>query len=149
MRKLAAFTLLEIIVTLGIIGVITGPLMLGFANIRANHALNADTENLSGVFKQAHIYAREQKDSAAWGVMSTGVNSYRLLARDMSGTQPKGEFTLNSAVNFFTPSFEVWFNQGTGDVKNDLEHLIVLETNSIVDNSQTIRISPKGVIEVN
>lgn len=150
MKILRGHTLMELVLVLALVAILSVPLGLSVATIRSKQALEAEADKFLTAVKQTHIYAREGKDEASWGIRGTGANSYSMWSKSAaSGTVAKTEFVIDGQVSFQTNTpFEVWFNQGTGYPKTGTTQTVIIKTNGAVNNSKTIRISPVGVIEI-
>lgn len=147
MKKLPALTLIELIVTIGIISIVSIPTFIAIGNFRARHTLNASSEVFVNTLKQARIYARESKDGAEWGVRRLDQNSYALISKNLTGVKTVSEYENQDPVIFETPSFEIWFVQGSGTLKNGVPISVVMKANSANAYVKQVNVNGVGLIE--
>ena len=148
MRKHPALTLIEVLVTLGILAIVSVPTILSIGNIRAKHTLSANADILSNALKQARIYARENKDGAEWGVRYLNSSSFALVAKDETGTRTIAQYGLEAPSTFDSTNFNIWFVQGTGNLKDGVSQSIIVKSVASQTYFRKVDVSVNGVIEV-
>lgn len=138
----SAFTLLEVLIVVTLIGIITIPLYISYTRTQANQGLRSTTEQLSDALTQAHIYAREARDKKAWGVKRVSETSYSIV----SGTPASFTELQKKNVETFVilPSdFAIWFEIGTGDTASEQQITI----QNTYGTEKKLKITKSGIIE--
>jgi prepilin-type N-terminal cleavage/methylation domain-containing protein len=148
MKKAAHFrsglTFIELLIVIAIIGIIcTFPILMSWRTTRSNQALVTSAENFANQVKTAHIYAREVKDSKAWGVESDTENSFNLISSTLAGWTTVSTFQLESQVKF-DQTFSILFNRGTGEIASDAS----VELKNIIGKKVRIDVAKTGLVEV-
>ena len=116
MRRSPAFTLVEILVVITIIGLLTTVAFFSLITSRANQALSASAEQAAEIFRRAHIFSREAKDHKTWGVKSDSQGEYMLITYTSTPTavQEEKKYQLERGISFIG-NFNIWFARGTGE----------------------------------
>ena len=123
---------------------LSGTGIWSISNIRAKQSLAISTENFMTVVKRARIYARESKDSAAWGVRRIDNSFYALVYGDPVDADIKEQYRVFDPVKIETTDFDIWFDQGTGNTESEQSVELSLPGGS---GSQVI-VSKTGVVSV-
>lgn len=144
MKKSPAFSLIELLVVVTIIGTVLFVLYLSYTRSQANQGLRSSAEQLVDTLRRAHVFAREARTEKSWGVVWDSKNSYSLVA----GTPDKidsreGPKQLEAFVEF-PQEFNIWFDIGTGETNE--AKVIVLENE--YKKQMRIRIYKSGLIEI-
>jgi prepilin-type N-terminal cleavage/methylation domain-containing protein len=113
------FTLFELLVVIAIMGIIFFPIILTWQSSRGNQALIASADNFANNIKTVRMYAREAKDSKAWGIARDGENSYKIVSGQSDKPTTVSTQTLESQIRFSTSNFVIWFGIGTGEPNSD------------------------------
>jgi prepilin-type N-terminal cleavage/methylation domain-containing protein len=145
MKHSSAFTLVELLVTIAIMGIIILPMYFSYTRTQANQGLRATSEQLISNIKQAHVFAREAKDQKSWGVKrGSDDTSYELIA-GTCGTTNYTRIQTKSAEPLvkFPQDFFVCFEIGTGEP--------VAETTIVVENkygiTKSLKVYKTGLVE--
>ncbi len=141
-KRLPAFTLMELLVVIGILAILSIPALIGIFTVRARQSVNVAKESLVSVLKTAHIYAREGKERSSWGINHLDDNSYRMWKNDGSGEVVVAEYSLGSLVKFENGPFTIKFNQGLGTTNGPVT--IILKANNI---TAQVNVESSGVID--
>lgn len=104
MRK--GFTLLELILVLGIMIVVAAVVFANLAGRRSEVDLTSTTQQVATLLRQAQSDAVEQKSDAAWGVHFSNATDtapfYALFSGSYSTTTVAGYYPLPSTVAYQT-----------------------------------------------
>jgi len=152
-NKSKAFTLVELIITLGIIVVLAGVGFLGILNYKNNQSLNSTSREIVSVLRNAQNRSLSQEAGSRWGVHfenpSSSNDFYDLFygaSYTISGLVSRT--TLASGVEFVLPpngsSSTVIFSPVTGLPNNSLTIKIFLIAAPSV--SSTIIVNQNGQI---
>lgn len=108
-----AFSLIELIIVIALIGILS--LFIGSALITARdqQALASSAETLADHLREAHIFARNARNTTAWGVRSLSTSDYVLVSGTDASWKPEKTYDLDGPVTF-GGNFAVWFEIGTG-----------------------------------
>ncbi|MEK7165319.1 MAG: prepilin-type N-terminal cleavage/methylation domain-containing protein [Patescibacteria group bacterium] len=142
MRDSPAFTLVELLLVIALVATVSLPLGNAFITARSNQALVASAEQLSDRLRQAHIFAREAKDTKGWAIIRIDSTSYALA----SGTPATWEYieTYDLERDVTIPNnFRVWYEIGTGSTA---PQIILVRNNHGTEKS--IIIHATGVVEI-
>ena len=120
MRFKPAFTIIELLVVVALVAAIAVPSSMAIGSFRNRQAMATSVEELTGALRRAHIYAREAKDGQAWGVTFKDASSFVLVSGIPTDYSPRGEYALTAPSTFVNGGFEVWFGQGTGNVREEV-----------------------------
>lgn len=138
-----ALTLIEILLIITIISIVSIPSFLGVTSIRNKQALGLARENLTATFTRAHIFSREGKDDAEWGVFCKDIYTYQMLSRKLGTETVEAESSLGKGIFFDNCDWQrVWFLAQSGDVENGV--IISIKNNSGVE--QRIQILSSGSV---
>lgn len=142
-RSLFGFTLVEIMVAIAILSFAAFPIYLNWSTSRSGQALAASAGELADQLETSHIFAREAKDSASWGVRASGVNQYQVISGSIANPTVVMTRTLASQINFTDPTFIVWFEKGTGETEFDRSIELINNRNKKIK----LNISKTGLVE--
>lgn len=142
MRKSTAFTLIEVLLVVTLIGVIMIPLYISYTKTQANQGLRSTTEQLSDALTQAHIFAREARDKKAWGVKRVSDNAYSIISGNPSSFTTLQTKSAEKFVSF-PNDFSVWFEIGTGDTASEQE-ISVQNKDGI---TRKLKVTKTGLVE--
>jgi len=143
MRKIPALTLVEILLVVALLSIIVTGAMSSLVRARLNQALMASAEKFAIVVRQAHIFAREERDDRAWGVKYEGVDGYSLIV-DGGNLDVRSSYKLEKPSVFGSDFGEIVFAQGTGELTDGRE-IVVRSTDG---REVKINILKTGVVEV-
>lgn len=145
MRKTFGFTLIELLTVIALLGIVSTPIFFSFNRSHANQQLSASAEIFADIVKQAHIFARETKDSKTWGVKLQGPKTFILVSQSETiPEQQEKTYTLDRDVEFISPDFTLWFSKGLGHI--DAPQIIYLKNKFGVKLS--VVVSTTGTAEV-
>lgn len=131
-----AFTLVEILVVLVIFFIVAVPLYVNVTAIRSRQHLEEAAEQLFASLKSAHVYAREIKNNAGWGVDFLNEKTYRVVY-GKSLTDPalaiEKSYSLNPEIRILDyGSKDTWFEKGTGMTTAQTEIKLVNKKNQVI-----------------
>lgn len=138
-----ALTMIELLVVVGILAVAATPGLLAMRQLRLNQALSSSVEELAGVLRQAHIYAREGREEMGWGVRRVNDRDYELVSGGPGSSQAEVRYNLKPPAVFAGGNWEVWFDQGTGGTGE--EENIEVEVGS---GMAEVNVKMSGLVEV-
>ncbi len=139
-----ALTLVEMVLTLGLLAVLLVPAIMSVAAYRQNQALVSSADIFSSVLTRAHIYSREVKGNRQWGVRFGDRESYELISGKPGSVTVESDFGLTFPTKFLDGYFEVWFLPDTGEVDSEkVIRLISPRGKKIIVN-----VNKSGLIEV-
>lgn len=144
LRVVEGFTLVEILVVVAILGIISVGALFSLSHTNANQSLVASGEQLADVFRQAHIFSRESRDTKTWGVRDTALSGYELVSymTDPTLVTVEKSYPLERNITFRTP-FLIWFTRGSGEAVNTI---VELETpNGVI---KQVHLLETGVVNV-
>lgn len=136
-------TFIELLLVLVIISVVFIPFLLTFRTTRTNQALRSSASEIADTLRNAHVFAREAKDTAGWGVINTSTNEYVVVKGTEDSYSQDSDHILETGVNFES-DFYLWFAIGTGET--DSNHKVVL----LGDNGKRLEVTiyKTGVVEI-
>jgi len=140
MKLRPALTIIELVLAVSLLVILSVPALIAFNNFRMRQALLVSAENFSSAVKRAHIFARESKDAKQWGVVYVNSKRYALMSRDLTGPVTDSEYDLENPVQFSVPNFQVWFDEGTGEIAAP----VGIEINIPTGQKRLIEISKSG-----
>lgn len=155
-KNLSGFTLTELIITLGILTILTGLTSVNLLGFYAKNTLNTSTPVLISDLRQQQLKAmigdtEGSTSHAAYGVYFQP-DRYTLFqgsAYSVSGTA-NFDIVLNSDLQFsniILPSSQIVFASGSGEVANyNPSFDYVTLKNVTTDETKTIRINQYGTI---
>jgi type II secretory pathway pseudopilin PulG len=97
-RGVRGFSLLQLIVTLAVVGIVVGMVILGVRSTRASMRLNASARNFAQTLERARLDAIRRHDTATVAFADDG--SYYEVSMDFNntGTRQTRRFTLDSGL---------------------------------------------------
>jgi prepilin-type N-terminal cleavage/methylation domain-containing protein len=137
-----AFTLVEIVLVMGIISILSTTSLIAFNNFRQKQTLVASAEELANALLRAHIYAREEKDESAWGVKRINNEEYILLSGSKTTPAQKEIHQTERPTYIATNDFEIWFKRGTGSA----DAPVAIELTTPAGYSRTVDVNINGII---
>lgn len=138
-----AFTLVELLIVVAIIGIITFPLLITYRNHRTNQALIASAEAVANHTRSVHIFAREAQKQREWGIKNKSESAYTLYSTGASGIFEEQNYVLDNGI-MFEENFDILFEIGTGDAKNPTEIKLITESG----RKTWISVTENGLVEV-
>lgn len=144
MRLKPALTIIEILAAIAILASLTTTVFISITGMRQKRALSVSAEMFAGMVRQAHIYAREQRDEREWGVKFVNAKAYSLVWADSGGEGVSTVSDLVAPATFDGIGFEIWFAQGTGSTK--FPRTVKLETPN--GKSIDINVSKEGGVVI-
>lgn len=148
------FTLIELIITMGIAVILGGVSMSNYFGYQSKQAVDGVSSELLGTLRDAQQRAKSQDNSSAWGVYInavTGANDYYELfygASYAAGTV-SSRTTLSSDVEFSVPAqgatLEIVFAKSTGLPNSGYTISVASKRNSSIAKSATLNTST-GII---
>lgn len=143
MKLSPAFTLIEILVVVSLIGLLSLGGVTAFITAKNNQDLSQSTDHIVDTIRRAHIFSRDGREEKEWGVRFQA-KEYDLIKRfnDSEPAQVDTAYTLPSSVELTGPFPEIWFGKGTGEI--DMMTLVHIQNSN---NQQTrIRVEKTGVV---
>lgn len=108
------FTLVELLISITLLGIIGASGMTMWLQAQKNQALSASANQLESILLSSHNFSRDFRQEKAWGIESLDTNTYALISQNSTGEKKiEEEKTLISPVQF-SEAFEVIFDAGTG-----------------------------------
>lgn len=150
MKKLPALSLIELLLVIALVAILVGTGALGIISIRNKQALNISSQKFENNLKQAHIFARDDRDQQEWGIKWDTLNKDKYYVVSRSG----GTETVRETIKLERPtkldtfsggSGDVWFDRGTGNTVNMASW--VLATGS--SGKMRITVNVSGVVSMN
>lgn len=141
MKLRPALTLIELLLVISLICILSVPIVLSIPNIKQKQALMESSQDLFNNLNRARVFAREGKDDTGWGIVKTGVSSYILARGNIISYSAVTQVNLTPPA-VFASGDSVWFDQGTGDIPNNLEMVLAVPNG----DTQKIMILKGGVI---
>jgi hypothetical protein len=142
MKIRPALTLIELLISIAAISIIAIPAFLSFNSLRTRQALAVSAENFGTVVKRAHIFSRENKTQAAWGVKWNSSSDYSLVYGTPASYLVNSTYRLDYPATFDSNFGIIWFNQETGDMANTATATVRVPPNTGIK----IDISKTGII---
>lgn len=143
MRRLPAFTILEVLVVVALVGVLLVPGFIAITTSKQNQELSISSEAVSDALRQAHSFSREAKDESTWSIQGfdTVPSTYILIKENSAGSKTEYvTYKLPSSVTF-QDAFTVTFIKGTGETTDTTIKLINKN-----NQTMTIHVNQLGVI---
>jgi prepilin-type N-terminal cleavage/methylation domain-containing protein len=154
-KSTSGFTLIELIVTLGIFIVISGFVFINIAGRRSQTDLLDATDQIGALLREAQLDSTAQKNNASWGVYfanSTATSPfYVLFTNTYSVSNTIGYYILPASVSYNTATLasgatsSVTFSQVTGMASASTSIGLYMPKQS-VSFSSTISIASSGAI---
>ena len=122
-RSFGGFTLIELVVTLGIFIVLSGVVLINLSAKRTNVDIVNLTERMSATLREAQSNSMAQKNGVAWGVHlenATTTPFYALYFTSYSPTTTVGYYSFPGSVSYATSTLalgatlDILFSQVTG-----------------------------------
>lgn len=149
------FSLIELLIVLGIIAVISTVLGLQLFGFRAETELANDARLIAGMLRDAQQRSVTQENGLAWGVhfenAAGGLDYYDLFSGTYNPAQPVSRQTLNPAVKFSAPGdgfgLNVIFDQVNGQpTPSGLYTIVVCLVSDCTNKSKTVTVAANGTI---
>jgi len=136
-----AFTLIELVITLGIIVFLSGVGFLFILSYKNNQSINSASQGIVAVLRNAQNRSLSQEGGGRWGVHfenpASGNDFYNLFqGSDYSGGVVVSQTGLSSGVQFDAP------------VSGSSSTVIFSPVTGLPDNSLTVKISLTGAPSV-
>jgi prepilin-type N-terminal cleavage/methylation domain-containing protein len=143
MKLSPAFTLIEILVVVSLIGLLSLGGVTAFITAKNNQDLSQSTDHVVDTIRRAHIFSRDGREEKEWGVQSTDNDQYMIVSRSLPEDVPQVvvTYSLPSSVHFSAP-FLVWFGKGTGEIEAPFIETIE-NTNK---QKTTLRVEKTGMV---
>lgn len=146
--KSHGFTLLELIIVVGILGLLLAVIMPSFLNFRRNSILNTETQNVITLVNKARMSSMSSREDAQYGI-HLEASKVVLFQGDtyVDGAGTNEELVLNTAltlslIEVYGGGAEVVFQKVTGAThQNATTTLLVVGSTA----STTIVVFPSGV----
>lgn len=153
MRK--GFTIMELVTIIGMVAVLTTIVVSVLGGRRSQLELDATTQQIATLLREAQGRALTQSQSVSWGVHFENATSlrpfYALFSGAYSTSTRSGYYPLPVGVGYVTSSIaaggtkEIAFSQLTGlAVASDSVSLYLVNSNPV--RSSTIAVSSSGAV---
>ncbi len=143
MKRLSAQSLIELLLVITILAMVGFALFFSYSRSQSTQALKASLEGLSDDLRLAHVFSREGRDRAQWGIVSnTDKRGYELKYKSslVQGTLSKK--SLENTVEF-AQDFQIWFEPGTGYYSSPTTILLKNKYGKLMH----LTVSSTGVVE--
>jgi Tfp pilus assembly protein FimT len=154
-NKKIGMTLLEILFTVAIVGILIAVVLPQFGNMKENQALKNGVEDIVSALHQAQSESLASENLSGYGVHfqsdqvvifegttftdgAVGNNVIKIISPAQISS-----ITINSAS---VSSGDIYFNRLSGNISNTGTNTIVVSTPSY---SESITVSPSGTVNVN
>lgn len=142
MKNTPAFTLVEILLVVALLGLLALPAYFSYARSRANQELTVSAEMIAATLRQAHVFSLQAKELKQWGVKSQSATSYALVSRISKDEVVEKTLTLEPNTKLIG-TFSVWFAKGTGEAKESTVRL--QNTNK---KQFSVQLTPTGTVSI-
>ena len=145
MKSSPAFTIIELLITFAILGVILIPAYSNYIRSRANQDLQGSAEELANILRLAHVFSRELRDEVEWGVRKSTLSetSYEFVKNQAVPVVDK-TYALQRDVSFSPEFSQIWFKENDGFT--GVETVIILQNK--YGNRFQITVLVSGAVEV-
>lgn len=144
------FTVIEILVVVGILAVLTAIVFATFVQFRKHQALEKDTELIVEVLSQAHAQTLSSQNSSQYGVHFSA-SQITLFAGNVysAGASTNQNYSINSLDTILTISLngggaDVVFNRLSGESS---QYGTITVSSPSTSRTKTVTIYKTGVIE--
>lgn len=147
------FTLLELLVVIGILAVLGAIVISSFYNFRSHRALELATKEARQIFEEARSRTLASVDDSRYGVFVATNKVVLFKGEDYIASDPEnfvlelGPRVIISNFSFSPSTNIVLFERGTGEASASGFVEISLTNNS--EKSQRVTISKQGIINSN
>jgi type II secretory pathway pseudopilin PulG len=154
-RSISGFTLIELIITLGIFIVLSGIVIVNIAGQKSLTDITNTSAQIVATLREAQSDSMAQKNGVSWGVhFSNATNTtpfYALFTTSYSPTTTVGYYPLPGSVAYNTSSLasgataDVIFSQLSGAASVSTSIMLYMPKQGVAVSS-TISISPSGEV---
>jgi type II secretory pathway pseudopilin PulG len=154
-RSVVGFTLIEIIITLGVFIVLSGIVLVNITGQKSLTDITNTSAQIVATLRQAQSDSMAQKNGVSWGVhFSNATNTtpfYALFTTSYSPTTTVGYYPLPASVAYNTSSLasgatlDILFSQLSGAASASTSILLYMPKQSTAVSS-TISIGSSGVV---
>lgn len=146
MSREAGFSLLELLLSIAIIGIITGMSLPLYASFQSRNDLDIDTQGVAGMLRRAELYARTMNADSPWGVkvQSGSAVLFKGATYATRDTNADETDTLPTQVTFSGTISEVVFSRFTATPSTT--GTVVL-THTATNETRTITLNAKGMVD--
>lgn len=120
MKRSPAFSLIELLIVLGIITLVFVPALFSLRQSQANQALASSANEMTQFATQAHLFSRTAKNKARWGIANfNNPTSYSFVYEDPATATliETTRISLPPDVEIEDPAdFQVLFDKNTGKI---------------------------------
>lgn len=143
MRRRRGFTLLEVLVVIGLIAVVSMPFFSSYLTTLRKARLDTSVGMILDTLRTARNFARASKNDASWGVRSNGNTSYEIVFDTGAAISSYGQEKLSDSLTFQS-QFEIWFVKGAATNKSNATNTITVLSGSA---QKQIQVLASGVID--
>ncbi|MEK7462902.1 MAG: type II secretion system protein [Patescibacteria group bacterium] len=142
-KKVRGFTLIELIITLGIAVILGGVSMSSYFGYQSQQGVDGASSELLGTLRDAQQRAKSQDNSSAWGVYINAVSgAYDYYEVYYGANATTSKITLPTDVEFSAPAqgatLEIVFAKSTGLPSSAGPATIISKRSSSISESITL-----------
>jgi len=149
-----AFTLIELIIVLGIIILLSTSTIAFYNNLTELKKLNAEIEKIYHVLNLAYKktvagdYSNFNcQNFKGYQVLITGSNTYELQINCNDSFQTIQSYQLENSINLTSTSNTIFFNVLTGYLDNSITSPVTISiTNTVISKTKQLQIEKNGKI---
>lgn len=109
------FSLIEMIVVVALISLFAIPILVGISRTGQTQNIRTSVSVLSDDLQTVKVSAREARDKAGWGIVTTSASTYEIVKGTPISKVTVNQRSLESGITFVN-QFSIWFTIGTGGV---------------------------------
>lgn len=154
-HKRSAFTIVELLLVVGIVVLIGLVSMPNFYKRRGTATLSAETQSIAALLREAQSRSMSQASSSAWGVHfdnTGGVPFFALFASPYSAASIESRYALPESLQFSTATvpagafIEISFSQISGALAAQSSSSVAIAAKSAPQSTSTVSVDASGAI---
>lgn len=152
MKKILGFTLIEVVIAIGILLLLSGIVLFAFGSMRGNYVLEGELQRVTSILKDARSRTISGKDDIQYGVhfASTSVTLFRGTVYNPNDLTNE-VYVLDSRVSFGLVNLNGGIlNTVFTKIKGTTDGYGTTTLNLVGNpsNYKTINIKPSGLVEI-